>query len=244
MNDLLIPGSALYQTLARYADQLLTWNDDPVYRVSTCGSTSLLRYQGRYLAVCTWHQLKYRDLESVSLLTRDGQLCLSSEGIRHLGGGSENEWSDIAVFDFTEPCRHHTQLKERFFEFRKIPPNAVADDTLFLVVAGYPYKDQVYELEELNHLGMVKRRLVCLLHSQPADDCLLLLKLPEAMDFDPDGLSGGTAFSVQVVDGKFQIYYAGMIMRAGGEFVYILKSGYIRQFLDMALSQPLQENAS
>ncbi len=237
LNGVLIPMSAIGDSLARYVTNLVVKQDDPVYRVSIPGSASLLQYRGSYFLVCCRHQLKGVDFERVGLLSAEGSSLFTSAGVRHHLLRTESDFSDLIVFDFTEPCRDRPELRDRFFRFREIPPDGVNSDTIFVQVTGFPSDDQKYELGEKNHLGSVKRRILCELAPPPADDALVRLRPFEPLQFDPDGLSGGSAYTVQMVAGQPTAFFAGIVVRAGQTDIYVLKSGYIRSFLNAMVDE-------
>lgn len=170
-------------------------------------------------------------MENVSLLGRDGQILVTSSGVRYFNDDTNPHYRDPAAFEFTEPCQAHPDLKERFFDLREIPPDALNTDIVFAVVAGFPSKDQKYELEEKNHIGKFKRIVVCQLDPATYDPALLCLRTNEPLGFDPDGMSGGSAFVVQVVDGEFRAYFAGLVVTGGGDRFHIVKVGDIHRFL-------------
>jgi hypothetical protein len=230
-NGLLIPASALTASLGRYVDNLFVWNDDEVYKVSVVGSAVPIRFSGRYFLLCTNHQLRGRQLENVSLLGRDGKNIITSSGVRHFTNENSPHYLDLAAFEFTEPCEAHPDLKERFFDLREIPPDVRNADIVVAVVAGFPCKDQKYELEEKNHIGKFKRIMLC--HPDPSayDPALLCLRTSEPLDFDPDGMSGGSAFVVQAVGGEFRAYFAGLVVTGGQDRFHIIKVDHIYRFL-------------
>ena len=55
-------------------------------------------------------------------------------------------------------------------------------DIVFAVVAGFPSKDQKYELEEKNHIGKFKRIIVCQPNPSSHDPALLCLRTNEPLD--------------------------------------------------------------
>lgn len=230
-NSLLIPASTLPMALARYVENLFVWNDHETYKVSLVGSAVPIKFAQRYFLLCTNHQLRGCQPENVSLLGRDGKMLITSSGVRHFNDESSPRYLDLAAFDFTEPCEAHEDLKERFFTLREVPPDAPATDIVFAVIAGFPSSDQQYELEEKNHIGKVKRIVVC--HPDPSlyDPALLCLRADEPLDFDPDGMSGGSAFVVQIVAGKFRAYFAGLVVTGGKDRFHIIKVGDICRFL-------------
>lgn len=231
LNGVAIPYSAVSSALARYVTNLVVVNDDPIYRISLVGSATPIRIENSFLLACCYHQLKDTELDRVGLLSSDGQALVTSAGVKHFLHRSESDFFDLVVFDFTTPCLEHPELQDRFFRLQGIPPDAPNTDTAFVQVSGFPSEDQGYELEERNHLHLVKRKIICSLAPPPADEALVLLNVDEPLNFNPDGLSGGSAFTVQHVNGRFNAYFAGMTVRAGREQIYILKSGYIRSVL-------------
>ena len=230
-NGLLVPASSLKTVLARYVDNLVVWNDHQTYKVSLIGSAVPIRFSGRYFLLCTNHQLRECEKENVSLLGRDGQILVTSSGVRHFNDESNPHYRDLAAFDFTEACGAHLALRERFFDLREVPPIARNTDIVFALVAGFPSNDQRYELEERNHIGKVKRIVVCQPDPSSYDPALLCLRIDEPLDFDPDGMSGGSAFVVQVVAGEFRAYFAGLVVTGGRDRFHIIKVGDIYRFL-------------
>jgi len=231
-NGLLMPASTLTSVLARYVDNLCVWNDHQTYKVSLVGSAVPIRFSGRYFLLCTNHQLRGRELENVSLLTRDGQRIVTSSGVRHFNDESNPHYLDLAAFEFTSPCDEHPDLKERFFFLREVPPDARNTDIVFAIVAGFPSKDQVYELEEKNHIGRFKRIVECQPDPSSPDPALLCLRANKPLGFNPDGMSGGSAFVVQVVNGEFRAYFAGLVVTGGTDRFHIIKVGDIYRFLE------------
>ena len=114
---------------------------------------------------------------------------------------------------------------------REVPPRACNIDIVFAVVAGFPSKDQKYELEEKNHIGKFKRIVVCQPDPATYDAALLCLRANEPLGFDPDGMSGGSAFVVLAVDGEFRAYFAGLVVTGGGDRFHIVQVGDIHRFL-------------
>ncbi|WP_008545121.1 hypothetical protein [Bradyrhizobium sp. CCGE-LA001] len=230
-NGVLIPASMLTAALARYVDNLSIWNDHEIYKVSLVGSTVPIKFAERYFVLCTNHQLRGCQPENVSLLGRDGKMLITSAGVRHFNDDSNPYYLDLAAFDFTEPCEARQELKERFFALREVPPDCPATDIVFAVVAGFPSGKQRYELEEKNHIGKVKRIVVCRPEPASYDPALLCLRAEEPLDFDPNGMSGGSAFVVQAVAGEFRAYFAGLVVTGGKDQFHIIKAGHIWRFL-------------
>ncbi len=127
-NGLLIPASTLHTVLGRYVDNLIIWNEHDTYKVSLVGSAVPIKYLSRYFLLCSSHQLNGQRLENVSLLSRDGRKLITSSGVRHFNDDSSPYYLDLGAFEFTEPCEAHPDLKERFFDFQDLPPDAPSTD--------------------------------------------------------------------------------------------------------------------
>jgi hypothetical protein len=157
--------------------------------------------------------------------------------MRHFDDEDHPSYLDLAAFDFTSPCQDLPELKERFFDLRNIPPDAPNADIIIGFVAGFPSQDQKYELEEKNHIGKQKRVVLCELDPSPYDPALLCLRTNEPLGFDPDGMSGGSAFVVQRVGGQLHAFFAGMIVTGGTDRFHIIKVGDIERFLQAIIAR-------
>lgn len=241
LNGILLPIATVESALARYADNLVVWNDHPQYSVSLSGSMTLVHYQGKYLALCCNHQLgNQHPPEQVSLLDRDGRMCTSSGGMRSMTHKNETDFTQLIAFDFTEPCAAIPSLSSRFFNLQAFPPDLPSNEVLFFITAGFPTKDQNYRMEEARALDLVKRIGIFRLgdkERQPSDEALLEITPLAPLDFDPDGLSGGSAFVVVMQNGEPTAYFSGLIMRGGRTSLQILKIGFIRRFLNQIIGE-------
>ena len=230
-NGAMIPALTATTALARYVDNLFVWNDHETYKVSLVGSAVPIKYSEHYFLLCTNHQLQGSQLENVSLLSSDGKITITSSGVRQFGDQKNPNYLDLAAFEFTEPCEAQPDFKERFFDLREIPPDALSTDVIFVIVAGFPSQDQNYELEEKNHIGKFKRIVMCQIDPSSYDPSLICLRTNEPLGFNPDGMSGGSAFVVQIVDGEFRAYFAGIVVTGGQDRFHIIKAGLIERFL-------------
>ncbi len=231
VNGLIVPGRSVANVLARHAFSLVLNNDHETYKVSLVGSATAVRFNGRYILLCTNHQLRGQDPQQVSMLKDDGSVLVTSGGIRSYTMSAETDAYDIAAFDFTEPVNDHPDLKKRFFDLKQVPPDTLNVNVIAMLLAGYPAKEQIYDLAENNHLGLRRQHVVCLPHEQPSDEALLTLRAETPLGNEPDGMSGGSAFVIQLLNGEPHAYFAGMIVRGGREFFHILKSGFVVEFL-------------
>jgi len=244
LNGLLIPIKSIESTLCNYTHPLIIWNHDETYSIGLIGSGTAIYYRSKYLLLCTRHQLNAlngRNYEDVGLLDKDGHSFCSAAGIRqYFNHLNDVDLHDLVVFDFTEPCRDRPHMRERFFNWEYIPPDTTSDQIIGFIVSGYPSKEQNYGLSDAEkHLGLRRAQVVCSLapySDQPKEDPTILRLIPiEPLRFEPDGMSGGIAFVTQFTNGIPRAYFAGMIVRAGTHSFYILKTGFIRNFINWCL---------
>lgn len=239
-NGILIPPKSIESTLARWTLPLVVINDDEIYPCSLMGSSIAVKHKGRYFLICCRHQLTNtlagRSFEDVGLLDVDGHSLCSAGGIRFFDGVNDSDLHDLVVFDFTEPCKKRQKMQERFLTLEHSPPEVPAHNIVAFIVSGYPFKDQNYEMsEESRKIDFRKRIEICGLAAedeQPADKTLLRIKPKNPFNFDPDGMSGGAAFTILLDGITPRAYLAGLLVRAGREDVYLLKIGNILQMLE------------
>ncbi len=234
MNGLIVPGRSVESVLARHTFNLVLYNDHETYKVSLVGSATAVRFNGRYVLLCTNHQLQGQDPQQVSMLKDDGSVLVTSGGIRSYPMSAETDAYDIAAFDFTEPVNDYPDLKRRFFDLKQMPSDTLNVNVIAMLLAGYPANDQIYDIAENNHLGLRRQHVVCLPHAQPSDEALLTLRAETPLVNEPDGMSGGSAFVIQLLNGEPHAYFAGIIVRGGKEFFHILKAGFVVDFLRSA----------
>jgi hypothetical protein len=232
LNGLIIPGRSIESVLARHAFNLVVNNDDETFKVSLVGSATAVRYQGRDILLSTQHQLQGVDQSQVAMLTDSGSHIITSGGRRGYTRRGDTDAHDIVAFDFTEPCREWPELRKRFFELRGPPPDGWNTSVLGILLSGYPSRDQAYEVYENNHLGLIRRQVVCLPHSQPSDEAMFTVEAVRPLEDHPDGMSGGSAFVIQLMNGKPTAYFAGIVLQGGRTRFHILKAGVVIAFLE------------
>ncbi|WP_139250881.1 hypothetical protein [Palleronia salina] len=172
------------------------------------------------------------------MLTEDCEFAVTSSGYTApmIGPeGAEHDLQDIVIFNFSDACDEHPKLKHRFFRLGAFPPDCFSDAIVAVLNYGYPSMDQVNELDEKKHIGSLRRSTTLKPYGQPHDPTLLHLKPLKELSFDPDGLSGGPNFVVQSSNDDFQVYFAGITVRAGKHDLYLVKSGFIRRLLDASI---------
>jgi hypothetical protein len=212
VNGLIIPGRSIENVLARHALNLVIKNDDETFKISLVGSATAVRYRGREILLTTQHQIHGIDGSQVSMLTDSGSHIITTGGHRSYSPRTDTDAYDIVAFDFSEPCKARPELKKYFFELNGCPPNVLHIHIVAVLLSGFPSDKQTYEIHENNHLGLARRQIVCLPDcGQPSDEALLAVRVLRPKDEDPDGMSGGSAFVIQLHNGRPQAYFAGII---------------------------------
>jgi hypothetical protein len=236
VNGVIVPGRLIEDLLSRHTFNLIVNNDDEVFKISLVGSATAVRYRNREILLATQHQLRGIDESQVAMLTDSGSHIITSGGLRRYPPRSDTDANDIVAFDFTEPCMDRPELKKRFFALNERPPDVLNTHVIALLLSGFPSNDQTYEIHENNHLGLARRNIVCLPHSQPSDRALLIVQAVRPIDKHPDGMSGGSAFVIQLEGGRPHAYFAGIIVRGGKETFHIIKAGFVLEFLTAAFA--------
>lgn len=231
VNGTLIPGCSTGNSLSRYTRIAAVFNDDETYKISLLGSMTAIRFNGREIALTTQHQLRGVDESRVGILTDTGSRLITSGGSRRYPPNAETDAYDIIAFDFSDPCKSRPELQSYFFDLRSPPPDTLIENVLAVLLTDYISKEQDYDIADNNHLGLVRRRIACRFDTQPSDDALLRVKPLQPLDKSPDGMSGGTAFMIMNENSAHKAYFAGIIVRGGQNELYIIKAGYVFDFL-------------
>jgi len=209
LNGLIIPGRSVERALSRYTFNLIIENgEDETFKVLLGGSATAIRYCGREILLATQHQVSNIDLDRVAMLTDSGSHAITSAGMRAYKPSPDTDAHDIVAFDFTEPCKTRHELRKRFFNLSDIQPDVPIDKIGAILLSGYPFSDQTYDIEENNHLGLSRRNISCTPHSQPSDNALFAVTPHRTLKFNPDGMSGGSAFSIIMTPNGYRAYFS------------------------------------
>ncbi|RWD62843.1 MAG: hypothetical protein E5V78_10460 [Mesorhizobium sp.] len=231
LNGLVVPGRLIERTLAAYSFNLVVYNNHETYKVSLVGSATAVHFNGRYILLCSNHQLRGVDPQQVAMLKDDGSFLVTSGGYRTYQVRSDTDANDIAAFDFTEPVAAHPDLKRRFFDLTDLPPDTPVTNVMAMLLTGYPSVGQTYDLETKNHLGLARLNVVCEPDGQPNDNALMRVRATSPLSIDPDGMSGGSAFVIQMAGTDLRAYFAGIILQGSRKLFHVLKPGYVVAFL-------------
>lgn len=235
LNDVFIPVTSIESVLANSTQHLVAATDHNDFPVSLVGSCVAVNYRDRFLVLCTRHQLSDWSYERISLMIDDGRNAISSSGARFFEKNiNDSDYHDLVAFNFTDPCAEIPRLRNLFFNLSTFPPDTSSDNVVGFIISGFPSAAQNYDLASERKLDVVKVIATCQLDGprQPADEALLRLKPCRPIPFNPDGMSGGPAYVIQLINKQPHAYFAGIVVRANENYVYIVRSGFVRKFLE------------
>ncbi|MBY3032439.1 hypothetical protein HF265_25715 [Rhizobium leguminosarum] len=173
------------------------------------------------------------------MLFLDENTYISSAGYTRFNTSAKQTASDavdLCAFDFSEQVEVKTSLGRRFFTLRN---NDVLEDTeevLGYHAYGCPFDDQNYDVLDNNHVGTVIRSMTCDLEKASSDPALGSCRLLGAMDFNPNGLSGGPVFATVLHGEEIVVKFAGIINRAGGGIIHFIKAKSVQRLLDFSFA--------
>ncbi len=230
-NGIYVPGKELEKTLSRFTQMVFVGTQMPNYPVILRGSATTIRFLNRDLLVCTQHQIADVDWQNVGMMAEGGQTFVTSGGHSNYSISTDTDAFDIVAFNFSEPVAGITELRSRFLNLTNVRP--LEQEILGVLVVGFPYADQVYDVgEHNNHISQTKRLILCKPDSEfPSDTALVRVTPMQPLQFDADGMSGGTAFLLLADGSDFTVAFGGMVVRGGREGFYILKPGLFVDFL-------------
>ena len=239
-NGLIIPGRLIENMFAQYCVPLGYWTSFEQWPISIPGSATLIRYRGRYIMACTRHQLAgLSGTEDICVMLPNGPgqtRCITSGGtISFQDEMRDGDHHEIALFDFTEPAMAEPDLKPMFLDFRRQHPSIPASEVVGVITYGYPIEGRNMDYDAGN-LGLVKQKVVCRYEGQGADDAVHIIRPVVPLTFNPDGISGGPAFTIIMAHAGFEIHLAGINVRGGRELIRVIKAGAVQLMMDRMIS--------
>lgn len=237
LNGVVIPGRYITKAVSRHTLNIFVGEDSLEFPVTLRGSGTAVKFNGKYLLVCTQHQLLGVDRERVGMLTDEGRVFVTSSGMRHYDLSTDTDAFDLVAFDFSDPVEELPELRSRFLHLADVRP--IDSEIIAVHLVGYPFDDQLYDLAENNHIGVARRSVTCIPDSQLPSDTALVRVIPtEPLSFKPNGMSGGTAFMIHIGQSGFELSFAGVIVRGGKEAFYLIKPGLVLDFLKSVTKTP------
>jgi hypothetical protein len=242
VHGLLVPANSLQSRLHLFCQNLVRHTGIEAFPVQLKGSATGLNYKGSKFLVCTAHQLRDVCEKEIGVLFLDESIYISSAGYTRFNASVQQTGSDavdLCLFDFSEQTEEKTALGRRFFTLRSSDVLKDTDEVLGYHAYGCPFDDQTYDILDNNHVGTVIRSMTCDPEKAPCDSALGLCRLVGAMDFDPNGLSGGPVFATTLYGEEIVLKFAGIINRAGGAVIHFIKAKEVLRLMDLSrLTEP------
>ncbi|MBY3386550.1 hypothetical protein [Rhizobium laguerreae] len=239
VHGLLVPANSLQSRLHVFCQNLMRYTGIEAFPVQLKGSATGLNYRGNKFLVCTAHQLRDVREEDVGVLFLDENTYISSAGYTRYNASArqaESDAVDLCVFDFTRQAGVKTALGRRFFTLRSDDVLRDENEVLGYHAYGCPFGDQTYDVFDNNHIGTVIRSMTCDPEKATFDPALGSCRLLGAMDFDPNGLSGGAVFATVLQGEEIVLKFAGIINRAGGGIIHFIKAKSVQRLLDLSFA--------
>ncbi|MFN3970900.1 MAG: hypothetical protein ACK4L4_05925 [Gemmobacter sp.] len=238
VHGLFVPANALHSRLHRFCHNLARYTHISEFQIQLIGSATALQYKGNFFLVSTLHQLRNLPLNDVGILVRDRRSLITSSGYTRWDIPSiavDSDATDLCAFNFSEQVDSLPSLKQGFFHFSEETIQSDEHEVTAYLAYGCPFEDQRYEIPDENHLGTVTRSITCEPLPDPSDDAIRRCKTMSEMNFDPNGLSGGPAFAINLQNLEFQLRFAGVINRAGNGIIHFIKASEVQRLLDLAI---------
>lgn len=237
VHGILIPVNSLLSRLHIFGQNLVRFTHVEVYEIQLIGSATGVEYRGSRNLICTEHQVRGIPGEDIGIIYPEKQIYISSAGYvgyKASDTPTESDATDLRLFDFNDQIGRHPGLAGRFFKLTQDDFLSSSDNVLRYFAYGCPFADQNYDVIENNRVDTIIRSMVCEPEPQPTDDAVGACRMRSAMNFDPNGLSGGPVFATVFQDQKIVLKFAGVINRAGNGIIKFIKAEAVRRLLDLS----------
>lgn len=240
VHGIYIPSRELQKRLHEFTQHLVNYTHDEKYQFQFIGSATGLALEGRRVLVATQHQMKGCRPDDIGILRLTKMSYLSSAGvlaIKSRGTSYSNDANDLCAFDYTPAAGDDNELARHFFQLDENSVLREGEKVVGFLAYGCPFDQQVYDIVDRNHVGLVIKSITCQAVKQSSDEKLGSCQSLSDMDFDPNGLSGGPVFATVLLGHEFVLKFAGIINRAGGGFIHFIKAEAVIGLLNLGFEQ-------
>ena len=231
-----LPPAAINEFCAKSVRMILMESREHPDYLGRSGSCTLLNIKGRRVVAATVHSIASQYLRFVDAVhairfhsTNDGVLTnLPVDHLRQVTSNFEEEYADIAIFDLAESHLPNSKDRPAFFPCIGFDPRYRIATNVY----GYPMYDDVMKYEPLQ-VDMIQCVLGADFDTEYKSRALHFRRyitrnpIPIA-----DGLSGGAVFSLVGNFGNYEMVFDGVIVRAGGNYVYVVDADFIVKFFN------------
>lgn len=229
--SLFIPANSVEVFLHRFIDPALFYNDPKYgFEFSKSGSLTKIKFQNRYFALTTSHQVSSGNysLEQLFVKDRRSRMMFSSSQVFHeIVDHPAQEKFDFLAFEFTSSVLNDDLPHNDWYDLDWDVGFCKISQTEKCVCIGYPSEinsidfDSVkYEAKAISIFGTPKisaisRRLGFLPDHEPR--------------YDPCGMSGGGVFALAFIDNEPRLAFAGILTEATKSMFNLLSVNDIKK---------------
>ncbi|MDQ2089248.1 hypothetical protein [Marimonas arenosa] len=239
LGELYVDLEYLPEYLFKQCTHVVNRTGDEQFEVSLHGSFSLLRFGSRPLAFATSHQtddLEYRD---VAIVLPENRVYVTSNqflAFRHRLA-PEQDADQVRAFNFSGAVYQHPKMLRDFFDARKSIDDDELSQAAFFCAFGCVDEDQDIHVRDEFPFGYQELKLrvsalTCEFDGSTPDDSVFRLRIVGRQPASLNGASGGPVFAILERGSFSEVLFAGMIVRGGNEFLYIISAQTIRDFVE------------
>lgn len=221
--------------------------DDSYINYNLYGSMTGILYRGRYITVCTRNQV-YNDelgnrMSDVGLMS--GKVGIKfHRATKYISYATSKEsWTNLCAFDFTKYVRDKLVTKKGFFNISEDNCVSRFDGTGVYVALGFPEDEQEYVAKSKNKLSLntTYRSISGDFEEGNYDMMKGKMMIRKDIDFDPNGMQGGSVFAIIRQEKKLVLKFVGIIDSTNkyknGEISFI-RYDAIKDILDSIVDMP------
>ena len=238
VGNVYLPPNSLLPNLQAFCVPLLEYTDDDYFQVCARGSSFRVRLNDRFFQIFTRHQLNgIVSCSHVAFMNSDGS-HFTVGGKHYSHNAQDRHTGDIAVWDVTDRVLAQSIDKNMFFNLSAGDIVSPSTDVTASIAYGYPFEKQIFESAAkpdgnwyLEHIGARLQEIVFDGEPNSNDEDLCVFHRSEALDMDPNGLSGSPVFSICKNSDGFFLALAGMVITSNGKVFQAIKANHILSFL-------------
>ena len=236
----LIRTTELEERLSAFASPLLFMDgavqkDLGDFALSSQGSCANLMYEGVPFLAATSHQIIRKPASGVCIYDERSQsvvTCSSHNSYRF--DTNKIEWvrKDVELFGFSGASASVMLKRHQFFPIAKHYGQFSIDQICFVIVVGYPYQVQSWNIDQSNLVFRPFSVLAEFKGKGHAD--YLVAEAYEELEINPDGLSGGPVFFVLFSGSEYYVELGGIVATANKKLLHFIPLTFALPLLSLS----------
>jgi len=205
---------------------------------SKSGSLTKIKFQDRYFAVTTEHQIRIPGYEykQLCLINDDAIKLLTSHAAYFIVENEESRHgSDIVIFEYTNVVLSGSLSSHGWYDLSKELHSDRLQKPDMVCGLGYPgHRNQIdYE----NSSYAIAPNAIWGVETEPNIEGRLAFKPTYSIDYAPDGMSGGPVFGLELLDAYPSIFFAGILTNASSSVLHFLSRTRLSRMIDESIIQ-------